>query len=108
MRELFEALPEADQKTVLDLTEFLAARASHSPRAIPEPEYQPRPAEESVVKAIKRLSATYHMLDKSKMLHETSSLMSEHVMQGRPAAEVIDELERIFRRHYEKLRGEWQ
>jgi hypothetical protein len=29
--------------------------------------------------------------------------MNQHVMQGRNAVEVIDELEVLFRRHYEEL-----
>jgi hypothetical protein len=37
------------------------------------------------------------------MLNETSVLMTQHVISGRDAAEVIDELEVLFRRHYEKL-----
>ena len=43
------------------------------------------------------------MLDRSKMLNETSSLMTQHVLNGRAATEVIDELEIMFKRHYEKL-----
>jgi hypothetical protein len=54
---------------------------------------------------MKRLSATYHMLDKSKLLNETSALMAQHVMQGRPAHEVIDELEVVFELHYRRLAG---
>jgi hypothetical protein len=44
----------------------------------------PRPSQESVVAAIKRLSKTYEMLDRGPMLNETSALMSAHVLQGRP------------------------
>ena len=56
-----------------------------------------------MVKAIKRLGATYPMLDRSKMLNETSVLMTQHIISGRDVIEVIDELEIMFRRHYEKL-----
>jgi hypothetical protein len=42
------------------------------------------------------------------MLNETSGLMTEHLMQGRPAPEVIDELEALFRRHYQQQFGEPQ
>jgi hypothetical protein len=55
-----------------------------------------------VVVAIKRLRATYPMLEPSKLLTETYELMTQHVMQGRDRVEVIDELEVIFRRHYER------
>ena len=42
------------------------------------------------------------MLDKSLLLNETSALMTQHVMQGKDAVEVIDELELLFRRVYEE------
>jgi hypothetical protein len=41
------------------------------------------------------------MLDKSKLLTDTSGLVTQHIMQGRPHVEVIDELEVIFTRHYQ-------
>lgn len=40
------------------------------------------------------------MLNKDKLLHETTSLVTEHMMKGRDANEVIDELEAVFERHY--------
>jgi hypothetical protein len=61
-----------------------------------------------VVKAIKRLSESYFMLDKDHMINETSALMAQHIMQGRAAAEVIDELEAVFSRHYQKRLEEQQ
>ena len=36
------------------------------------------------------------------MLNETSTFMTQHIMQGRAAAEVIDDLEAMFRNFYEK------
>jgi len=45
------------------------------------------------------------MLDKAPMLHETSALMSAHILQGRPAQEVIDGLESLFSGHYERHRA---
>jgi hypothetical protein len=106
LAELFERLPEAEQKSLLDFAEFLAERAGPVPSPHPqEPLDIPRPEEESVVAAMKRLRETFPMLDHSKMLHEASGLMGEHMMQGRPAPEVIDELERMFMRYYEKHKG---
>jgi hypothetical protein len=101
---LFERLSDHDRKTLLDFAEFLATRADDKPHGIPEPKPIPRPAQESVVKAVQRLSASYFMLDKAEMLHETSNLMAQHIMQGRATSEVIDELEVIFNKHYQKLR----
>lgn len=102
LREILGELPEAQAVALLEYAEFLAARYS-GPKEIIAPLDIPRPQKESVVKAIKRLGATYPMLDRAKMLNETSVLMTQHVISGREAAEVIDELEIMFRRHYEKL-----
>jgi len=100
----FRALPSAQQDTVIAFAEFLAGRVVETPREFGEPELIPRPAEEKVVQAIKRLRLTYPMLDHSKMLQEISDHMTQHLMLGKPAAEVIDEIEALFRRDYEQLR----
>jgi hypothetical protein len=50
--------------------------------------------------AIKRLTRTYPMLDRRKLIGRTSQLMAEHALQGRAAVEVIDELEMVFERYY--------
>ncbi|MEN8169580.1 MAG: Crp/Fnr family transcriptional regulator [Pseudomonadota bacterium] len=101
--ELYKALPDAESKSLLDFAEFLAERAGPVEASEPqEPVDIPRPDEETVVAAMKRLRDTYLMLDHSKMLHEASGLMGEHMMQGRPAPEVIDELELMFVRYYKK------
>jgi hypothetical protein len=41
------------------------------------------------------------MLNKDTMLHETSGLVAQHLLQGRAAVEVIDDLEVVFQRQYE-------
>jgi hypothetical protein len=108
LQRTFAELSDADRRTLLDFARFLATRdaARQAPdnEALPEPASIPRPAEESVVGAMKRLSKRYYMLDKSKVLNETSMLMAQHVMQGRDAQEVIDELEALFESHYQRLR----
>jgi hypothetical protein len=101
LREILGELPETQAVALLEYAEFLAARYS-GPKEITAPLDIPRPEKESVVKAIKRLGATYPMIDRSKMLNETSVLMTQHVISGRDAVEVIDELEILFRRQYEK------
>jgi len=100
--KLFGALSQADQQALFAFAEFLHARTD-TPQDAGPPVLIPRPDQETVIGAVKRLSASYHMLDKAKMLDETANLMAQHVMQGRDAKEVIDELEAIFRRHYEAL-----
>jgi len=97
----FQKLSKEDAQTLLSFAEFLAARSQ--PARAMEPltlNKIERPAEESVIAAIKRLSSSYPMLDKDKMLTETSSLMAQHIMQGRASHEVIDELELVFERHF--------
>jgi hypothetical protein len=103
--EIYASLNEELRSSLLDYAEFLVARHQPDEPLDIEPRHIPRPEEESVIAAIKRLSDVYPMLDRSKMLHETSGLMSQHLLQGREAAEVIDELEILFRKHYEKQFG---
>lgn len=111
---VFESLSAVDKASVNSFAEFLLSRAgSAAPAAartppagveIPDPEQIPRPPDERVVAAVKRLSKSYFMLDKSKMLGVTSDLVTQHVLQGREAGEVIDELEQIFADHYRQLK----
>lgn len=105
--DLFRALSQKEQDNLLAFAEFLVQRersTTESPVAeAAGPLDIPRPDGESVVAAIRRLSQTFPMLDKDALLHDASDLMTEHVMRGRPAVEVIDELEVVFRRHYQRL-----
>ena len=106
--KLFRHLSVADKAHLLSYAEFLAQRDSErdfQDNVEQIPADIPRPASESVVAAIKRLSETFYMLDKDELLHEASTLMTAHVMQGRDAVEVIDELEVLFRRHYARLKS---
>lgn len=101
--ELYRGLTEEQRATVLAFLEFLDSRNPKEELAIvATPLEIPRPAQESVVKALKRLRETYPMLDPSKLLHEASGHMQQHLLQGKPADKVIDELEALFARHYEK------
>jgi hypothetical protein len=105
---LYRSLSVADRATLIAFGEFLAQRATGAtalgPAARLEPEVIERPAKETVVAALKRLRRVYVMLDHGVLLHEASALMSTHVLQGRPAADVIDELEALFARHYTAYR----
>ncbi|WP_019024939.1 MULTISPECIES: hypothetical protein [unclassified Thioalkalivibrio] len=107
LAEIASRLSPEDQASLLKFARFLEQESpAPAPEPVPEPEPIPRPENESVIKAMRRLSATYHMLDRSKLLNETSALMAQHVMQGRSAVEVIDELEVVFQTHYEKVVAE--
>lgn len=108
MLDLIEALSPEQQRHLLSYAEFMAANSAIAEQASePEPPREPvaipRPDEETVVAAIRRLAATFPMLEREPLLHETSALMSAHIMQGRPAAQVIDELEVLFLRHFEAI-----
>lgn len=110
LTEYFQQLGAGDQATLLAFAAFLASRSpapavtvKTEPVTIPEPEIIERPEGESVVGALKRLSKSYPMLDKTEMLSATSDLVATTIMQGRDPVGVIDELEDIFRTHYAQL-----
>lgn len=106
--DILSKLSAQDRSNLLAFAEFLLARTGESENdsetrgSVPEPKSLARPARESVVAAMRRLSKTYFMLEKSLVLHEASALMGAHVMQGRPAKEVIDDLETLFRKAYDR------
>lgn len=107
---LFGRLGAADKGSLLAFAEFLVQRdgeatQQHGPCP---PTTAPRPASESVVAAMRRLSEGYGMLDKAAILHEAAGLMAEHTLQGRPAVEVIDELEGLFEREYQRYLDTWK
>lgn len=105
--KLYKTLGEQEKKSLLAFAAFLSQQENDEAPAdagIPEPQLIPRPDEESVVSAIKRLSVSYPMLDRSTLLTETSSLMTAHIMHGRLAVDVIDELEILFINYYEELK----
>lgn len=109
LTKLFRSLAREDRSTLIAFAQFLAERGVGEERTSQgplKPDPIPRPPKESVVGAIKRLSRSYFMLDRSAMLNDTSALMGAHVLQGRSSDEVIDELESLFARYYEKYREE--
>ncbi|MCG7902395.1 MAG: hypothetical protein JAY99_12650 [Candidatus Thiodiazotropha lotti] len=104
--DLFERITPSERGSLLAFAEFLSQRSFQEAVAVDqssplEPKQLERPVDESVVKAIKRLSESYFMLERDQLLDETSSLMTSHIMQGRAAVEVIDELEALFEKHYQ-------
>ena len=98
----FRRLDATQQQTAMDFIEFLIARtpAATNGEIIP-PVAIPRPEQESVIKAVKRLRATYSMLEPGKLLNDTSTQMTRHLIHGVAVEEVIDELENVFKRHYD-------
>jgi hypothetical protein len=100
--ELFQNLQPDQQETLIAFAEFLVARNGGQPSAVPLP--IERPGEETVVMAIRRLVRTYPMLDRRSLMTDASQIMAQHALEGRAAEEVIDELELVFARHYEKMK----
>ncbi len=98
----FRALPEEAQLSVIHFCDFLSSQHPVTEQDIAPPKNIIRPDKESVVLAMRRLSETYFMLDKDNILNEASSLMSQHILQGREAIEVIDELEVLFKKYYDE------
>ncbi len=112
---LFRRMDERGRESLLDFARFLAARGSSAgepaaEQAMQKPLGLPRLEQETVAAAIRRLSQNYPMLNKDELFHKASSLMTAHVMQGRAAAEVIDELEEFFAESYRKHLegGQWE
>jgi hypothetical protein len=110
--QLFSQLAAGEQASLLAFAEFLSSRRSSEaavsrckPLEIPEVEQIERPQEESIISGLKRLAKTYPMLDKQVMLKATSELVATSIMTGGDTVEVIDELECIFRVHYEQLKA---
>ena len=104
---LFRALSASRQQALIEYAEFLMGKESVELESAPpsEPLAIPRPEQENVVKAIQRLRQTYPMLDSGSVFNDASAQMTRHLMHGVDAVEVIDELERIFLKHFEDGRA---
>ena len=94
------ALSAERQALLLEFAEFLAQRTAAAESQLAALVPEARPENETVVKAIQRLTRTYPMLDRRKLLAETARCVEQHVIHGRDANEVITELELIFEQHY--------
>lgn len=108
LHSLYQSLSSEDRQTLIAFAEFLQQRSSLKKESRPQqlqlPGDMQRPQQESVVAAIRRLSSGYPMLEKETLLHETSDLMSSHVLKGRSATDVINDLEALFSSRYEDYR----
>ena len=104
----FNEMNEQQKNSLLDYARYLGQQNSTgSPSAEQQkhkPLESPRPENENVVNAIKRLRASYFMLNTDVLLNESSALMAQFMIQGRDAKEVIDDLEILFENQYQKYR----
>ena len=102
--DVFGQLAPGEQETLIAFAEFLVARGPEGDARVPEP--APRRAGETVAMAVRRLVRTYPMLDRRRLMGETSKYMAQHALEGRAADEVIDALEAVFARHYQAMRND--
>lgn len=103
----FRRLPESQQQTLVDFAEYLAKQYAAEEKIVPqEPVDISRPEEESVIKAVRRLSKTYPMLDSREIFEKTSSFMMRNLMHGEGSKTVIDEMEIFFKQSYQAFAGE--
>ncbi len=106
---LFSRLDVSRRASLQAFAEFLCQQqeqeeqgnASSLASEIQAPEDIPRPEEESVVAAMRRLTGTFPMINRDALLDRATSLMTSHMLQGQPAAQIIDELEALFEEHYQ-------
>lgn len=102
INDIYQTLSPEAQQSLMDFAEFLQQRDGSVPAEKQKKQEIARPAKESVVAALKRLNQVYPMIERKLVFHDASSLMTEHIMQGRDSVEVIDELEALFEKHYQQ------
>lgn len=100
LAEVAVALPDEALLTLIEFSEFLASKYPAEKQVDQTYNPLPRPQGESVIAAIKRLSKSYPMLDKTTLFDQTSAVMSAHILQNVSKEESIDKLEHIFREKY--------
>jgi len=89
-----------DQKSLLSYAESHSVKdysSVSSPKNHQIPELLPRPVDEGIPKAIKRLSLSNTMFQDAELLHRCSALMSRHIVKVRAVPNIIDGLELLFR-----------
>lgn len=101
---IYRKLNESDKQSLEKFAAFLLNDSAAPVQSIAEPVIIEAKPDETVVGALKRLSASYPMLDKSIMLNKTSTIMTQHILHGRDKKEVIPELEAIFVEQYLELK----
>jgi len=97
----YEQLDEGRRASLVAFAEFLHAQ---QPPVVENLVINPipRPEEEGVPAAIRRLRETYPAVETRDLLDAVSACMSGHLLRGRPAGEVIDELEELFATAHQK------
>ncbi len=101
--ELYESMDDERKRSLCDFADYLYAKADPISKEVPAPSEILRPESETVVGAVKRLKATYHMVESMSVFSAASALMMDHMVKGRDVVEVIDEMEILFEDSYNKL-----
>ena len=95
-------MEQSGRESLMEYAEFLVVRhGKRTGEVVIERRDIARPEEETVIASIRRLKKTYPMLDTGKLLHETVSFMMQHMIHGRPARDIIDDIEVYFKTEYE-------
>ena len=108
LADLFNTLDKDRQQSLFDYAEFLQSKGDLLQQDIGEPVEVPRAENETVVGAIKRLKQSYPMIDSMEVFAVASNLMTDHMVKGRDAEEVINEIEVLFEDTYKKLLREFE
>jgi hypothetical protein len=109
LSKIYKELDSNHRQTLLSFANFLVQQQKEQSATSQEnivdlkPLNIPRPKKESVIKAIRRLSANYPMIDTDTMFDAISKLMTSHIMEGRSAEEVINDLQALFENQYTEL-----
>ena len=101
--ELYESMDDERKRSLCDFADYLYAKADPISKEVPAPSEILRPESETVVGAVKRLKATYHMVESMSVFSAASALMTDHMVKGRDVVEVIDEMEILFEDSYKEL-----
>lgn len=108
LKALYDTLDDDARNSLFDYAAFLQSRSAPVVRHPGEPLQIPRQDNETVVGAIKRMKRTYPMIDSMKVFSVASNLMTEHMINGRDAEEVINEIEQLFEQTYQELLKDFQ
>jgi hypothetical protein len=98
---LLERLDEQGRRTLVEYAEFLASRTDAPLRERPAP----RPPEETVLHAVRRLNRSYPGLRRAALLQPVGDLLAQHLVDARAAEEIIDELEALYARAHAERAG---
>lgn len=102
--QAWRALAPRERELLNEFADMLAQRYGARTAANGAPLRLVRPDEETIVQAIRRLTRTYPMLDRSRLLDEGSRLLARHAADEITASAAIDVLEELYAQAYAQLK----